>query len=124
MLAVPERPSSAGYARPTGVGAGAMDWSDWLEQSRDVAGEELARIAGVEEVRKLQEEERSRALVKTEAERDLQSAEQLLARGKFVDARRMVQKARQGFKTAKVGKEPELRAMEKDIDSAEADTIR
>ncbi len=34
----------------------------------------------------------SRGLAKTEGERSLKSAEELLARGKFVDARRMVQK--------------------------------
>ncbi|EKX33475.1 hypothetical protein GUITHDRAFT_147879 [Guillardia theta CCMP2712] len=64
------------------------------------------------------------AAFEADGQRNIDAAKHFLAKNKFADARLSIQRARAVLKKAKVGREPELRALEGSIEQAEVKAAR
>ena len=84
-------------------------------------GRDLGQTAG----KKQQEsEEQERARLEKDGDRHIEAAKRYLEEKRFGDSRMSVQRARLVLKKARVGREPELRQIESEIEAAEVFGIR
>eukprot|EP00960_Hanusia_phi_P044742 756795-Hanusia_phi.AAC.4 len=130
-----------GRRRASISGSGSLNSSldNWISQSRDAAG--LQSVDKEEEGQRVQKEQDARvtsswqlnngwdlcscqAAFEADGQRNIDAAKHFLAKNKFADARLSIQRARLVLKKAKVGREPELRALEASIEQAEVKAAR
>ena len=69
-------------------------------------------------------EEQERARFEKDGDRHITAAKRYLEEKRYGDSRMSVQRARLVLKKARIGREPELRQIESDIEAAEVVTIR